>query len=132
MSKGSCLCGAISYQYEGALTDCSYCHCQICRKLTGAAFGAYGSVARPRFNWTHGESLLSSYSPTKNTKRWFCSDCGSFLMTEHCLEPDSVFISLGTLNGSNDIAILYHQFAGSRANWHQIDETLPAYDKWPD
>ncbi|OED42492.1 hypothetical protein AB833_07195 [Chromatiales bacterium (ex Bugula neritina AB1)] len=128
---GGCLCGRNAYQITGALSACSYCHCAICRKLSGSAFGAYGSVVRELFEWQPTPEFLSCYSPTEITRRYFCRQCGSYLLTEHDDEPDHLFVSLGTLDDTADISIEYHQFAASKARWHTLSAELPAYSKWP-
>ena len=132
MITGSCLCGQVRYQCKGRIQDCAYCHCSICRKLTGSAFAAYGTSDRSDFSWTDGASMLSKVQPTPSTTRYFCSGCGSFLLSEHILDPNEVYISLGTLDGQQDLSILYHQFTGSQAPWYQISDWLPQYAEWPD
>lgn len=132
MIQGACLCGAVELQIDGEIKDASYCLCSICRKLTGSAFGAYGSVERTRFRWVQGEENLSEYHPTPSTKRLFCATCGSFLATEHKLEPDSIFVSLGSLADEAELEVLYHQFVGSRASWHTIRDRLLQHQDWPD
>lgn len=132
MIQGACLCGAIKLQIGGDIEDASYCHCSICQKLTGSAFGAYGSVEKAKFKWVQGQENLREYHPNPSTKRLFCSTCGSFLATEHKLEPGSIFVSLGSLANELELEILYHQFVGSRAPWHTIGDHLPQHQDWPD
>jgi hypothetical protein len=131
MNSGSCLCGSIQYQFEGPVVDSCYCHCSVCRKLTGSAFATYGSIDKSRFKWTDGESGLSQYQPTSSTTRYFCSKCGSFLLSEHVLEPKKVYVSLGTLDRHEDLDILYHQFVDSKAPWYAIHDDLPKHNEWP-
>ncbi|MFT5134619.1 MAG: hypothetical protein ACI9SC_003100 [Gammaproteobacteria bacterium] len=132
MSTGNCLCGAIEYEYTEPPDDCCYCHCSICRKLTGSAFAAYGTIEKTAFKWSKGEDRLSIYQPTSSTTRFNCSQCGSLVASEHSLEPESVFISLGTLNGRQELKIKYHQFTGSKAPWHRIEDDIPQFNEWPD
>ena len=37
--RGSCLCGAVSYEITGSFKVIGHCHCSTCRKSHGAAFG---------------------------------------------------------------------------------------------
>lgn len=129
--EGSCLCGSIRYGFDAEPFDCCYCHCSICRKLTGTGYGAYGSVVRGDFVWARGEQLLKLFKPTPATTRYFCSTCGSFLLTEHVAEPENVFVSLGTLDTPMTSKPAYHQFAGSAPAWSAIHDTLPKHDAWP-
>ncbi|MGI9328105.1 MAG: GFA family protein, partial [Pseudomonadales bacterium] len=109
---------------------CCYCHCSICRKLTGSGSGAYGSVSRSEFEWLSNESL-SRFSPMKSTTRYFCSSCGSFLLTEHSAEPENVFVSLGTLDSPIESKPKYRQFVGNAPAWSSIEDDLPLHDGWP-
>ncbi len=131
MHYGSCLCGSIKYEFENEPFDCCYCHCSICRKLTGSNAGAYGSVARDDFTWLDGERNLSQFKPTSATTRYFCRSCGSFLLTEHVAERHNVCVSLGTLDSAIGSAPEYRQFTGSSATWSRIRDHLPTYDAWP-
>ena len=52
---GSCLCGGIRYQIDGALGAVAHCHCSMCRKATGAAFRTRATVPASSFRWVSGE-----------------------------------------------------------------------------
>lgn len=132
MHMGSCLCGSVQYQIDDQPFDCCYCHCSICRKLTGSEGGAYGSVKRSDFSWLNGEPTLNRYSPTEYTTRYFCSACGSFLLTEHDAEPENVFISLGTLDTPIATKPQYRQFVKDAPAWVDIQDDLPTHRGWPE
>jgi hypothetical protein len=51
MIKGSCTCGDVEFHISGELTDVSFCHCSICRKVSGSAFASYGSTPIGKFEW---------------------------------------------------------------------------------
>ena len=36
--RGSCLCGEVAYEVEGALEHTHHCHCTYCRKSHGTPF----------------------------------------------------------------------------------------------
>lgn len=132
MNKGSCVCDAICYEIEVTPFDCVYCYCSICRGLTGGAMGAYGTVLKTDINWLRGKEQLSVYQQTSNTKRMFCSYCGSFMLSTHELAPDKIYLSLGCLEKDAGLAIEYQQFVASKPQWLKIDLSVPQYDGWPD
>ena len=109
----------------------SCCHCSICRRLSGSAFGAYGGVARASFRWLQGADSVTRYEPSAALTKTFCARCGSPLTTSHRREPDSTFLSLGSLDDLSGIDVQYHQFASSRAPWHQIADGPPQHPGWP-
>ena len=59
--KGSCLCGAVTYEVTAPFQFIGNCHCSRCRKANGAAFVTWGILNPGTFNWTSGEDLLQSY-----------------------------------------------------------------------
>ena len=131
LAFGSCLCGEIAYRIDGDITDGCYCHCTICRKLTGSAFAAYGAVNKRDLVWIKGEKNITTFGPTADTTRGFCSNCHSFLFTQHVLEPGNIFVSLGALNNAGKVKILYHQFIDSRVSWCCFEDNLAKYGEWP-
>ena len=128
---GHCLCASIEFETDGALTDFSLCHCSICRKVTGSAFAAYASVVIEDLNRRRGEELLKKFSLNEQFSKYFCSRCGSTLMTFHSQVPGYYHLSLGNLDDDANIAIEYHQFVDSKASWHSIDDGLSQYSGWP-
>ena len=131
MIQGQCQCGSIIYKVASAPFDCCYCYCSICRKLTGSVSGAYGTVPKKDFEWLSGKSLVSKYEQNDNLERSFCSKCGSFLLSEHQLDPENVFLSLGCLSAHESIKIEYQQFVDSRADWCSVSPEITSHAAWP-
>ena len=57
MLTGSCLCGGVRYEVTGELRDMEHCHCSMCRKIHGAAFGTYAEVDCADFRWIEGTDI---------------------------------------------------------------------------
>lgn len=132
MIQGSCQCKSIRYEVSTAPIDCCYCHCSVCRKLTGSSRGTYGTIARSKFTWLAGENLLQTYQQNKFLRRKFCSSCGSFMISLHDLDPSNIFISLGCLDSVDNINIDYQQFVDSKANWVSLDKSVKQHSDWPE
>ena len=132
MIKGGCQCGNVAYEADGAISDLSHCHCSMCRKLHGAAFATFAGVARDGFRWSAGEDTLGTYASSEKTDRMFCQVCGSQLAVFFTPEPDVVYLTMGTVDGNPDCPPDYHQFAASKASWHEITDGKPQNDAWPD
>ena len=76
MSKhGRCLCGAVTFTYDGGENWCAHCHCDSCRRQTSSPFTTFVSVPDERFAWTAGEPAVFTSSP--GVRRLFCRDCGT-------------------------------------------------------
>ncbi len=132
MIKGGCQCGNVTYESDGEISDLSHCHCSMCRKLHGAAFATFAGVARDGFRWSAGEDTLGTYASSEKTDRMFCQVCGSQLAVFFTPEPDVVYLTMGTVEGNPDCPPDYHQFAASKASWHEITDGKPQHDAWPD
>ena len=54
MHKGSCLCGAVSFELNCELKSSTHCHCKMCQKQHGAAFATYASVPINNLHYVSG------------------------------------------------------------------------------
>ena len=84
------------------------------------------------FTWSLGQELLSRWESSENTTKFFCSRCGSPLVSLRKNQPGVVAVALGTLNEDPGRGPEFHIFVGSKAPWHRILDDLPQYDEWPD
>lgn len=125
--RGSCLCGGVRYEVSGELSRVSHCHCSMCRKAHGAAFGTYATVEAGGFQWLQGQGLVKTYRSSPGVSRTFCGECGSTLQFIVDGDPPKIDITLGTLDGDAGIRPGYHIFVGSKAPWFEITDGLPQY-----
>ncbi|HET7308011.1 MAG TPA: GFA family protein [Gammaproteobacteria bacterium] len=128
MHIGSCLCGAVKYEIDGALGRTYYCHCSRCRKTSGSAFAANAVISPNQFRITEGEDLLASFIASNGANRIFCSRCGSHLAVS---QGDQMRLRLGSLDTPLNAPLDMHIFVASKADWHQIFDDLPQYDERP-
>jgi hypothetical protein len=127
IKRGSCMCGAIQYEVEGVPEWVAHCHCSLCRKHHGAAFGTYAGYPTSRFRLTVGQEMLRSYCASRQTKREFCGTCGSSLFFREDKKPEEVAITLGTLCDDPGKAPEGHYLVGSKASWYEITDGLPQH-----
>ncbi|TKA72321.1 hypothetical protein B0A49_06407 [Cryomyces minteri] len=101
MPTGSCMCGAIAYEYTGEPAVTALCHCTDCQKWSGAAYTSNVVVPRTAFKVTKGsaKSYDAKGDSGKINKHWFCGTCGSSIYTELEVMPDLTCIKSGTLDG---------------------------------
>lgn len=127
--KGSCFCGAVTYNIEGRLRDVTSCHCSMCRKVFAAQASAFALVEPAEFSWLSGEDLLTSYETQKDVGLLFCSKCSSTLGGPHV--GNMGWVTLGCLEGDPEVELGMHIFVGSKASWEVIPEGVPQYEEWP-
>ncbi len=126
MIRGSCLCGGVRYEIAGELRDAGNCHCSMCRRTHGAAFGTYAQVNPDEFRWVAGQELVSAYESSPGGYRCFCRVCGSPLGADGKLS----WVTLGTVEGDPGVRPRGHIFVGSKAPWYEITDDLPQFDAW--
>ena len=132
MLEGSCLCGQVRYALAGGAQFINHCHCSMCRKAHGAAFGSFVHAAGRGFQWLSGQALVTQFQSSPDSLRAFCSVCGSNLPV---LEDDGrhVIIPAGGLDGDPGLRPAVHIHVASMAPWHRIGDDLPQFaDDAPD
>jgi hypothetical protein len=127
--KGSCLCGGIRYEIDGAFGRVVNCHCSMCRKATGAAFRTRAAIPAAAFRWLAGEDLVSKYESSPGETRTFCRVCGATLATLFRDHPDEIGLPLGTLDDDPGAKPSAHVFVASKAPWFEITDDLPRFSE---
>lgn len=129
MTRGSCLCGSVSWQIRSALEFMSHCHCSMCRKSHGAAVGCYAICDANGFEWLSGEEAIVQYESSPGFFRPFCGNCGS--VVAGASEGGKMGLPVGTLEGDFKERPLAHIFVGDKAPWHEIHGDLPRFHAYP-
>ena len=75
--SGGCLCGAVRYEVRGPALQTSLCHCEDCRKASGAPAVAWTFFEQDALRWIQGAPRKIDFA---QRIRWFCGDCGSPLL----------------------------------------------------
>ena len=125
MHKGSCLCGTVKYEIRGNLGPAIYCHCSRCRKATATAFATNAPAAASDFVVIEGESTLKAFESSPGVHRFFCSNCGSPIISRRDAMPDVVRLRVATLDTPLPAPPIAHYFVGSKAQWYEIHDDLP-------
>jgi len=131
MISGRCECGRIRFEVDGDINDFSHCHCSQCRRLHGAAYATFAAVARGKFRYISGETDIKAFASSKSSARVFCGECGSNIMVALEDEPNTLYLSMGAIDGDPPHPPGYHIYVGSKAPWHEITDGLPQYDAEP-
>jgi hypothetical protein len=120
-AAGSCLCGAVRYEFDGPFEVMAHCHCSMCRKQHGTAFATLVAAPIGSFRWLSGESSIITYQSSPNGRRCFCGKCGSAVPV---IENDAglVMCPAGGLEGDLGFRAASHSSAGS--HWSESSDGL--------
>jgi len=129
MITGSCLCGEVRLRVTGKLGPAGFCHCSQCRKANGSAFAANAPVRAKYLEIaSSGRERIREFESSPGKFRAFCSRCGSPLYSRRTSEPEILRLRLGTLDGDPGRRPAAHVWAGSKATWHEITDSLPRFE----
>jgi hypothetical protein len=139
MIHGSCLCGAIRFEFVKAAGPFELCHCTRCRKVTGSAFFSGLYVRSEDFHLVAGRELITTYeAPILREppayRASFCSRCGSPVPN-----PDPgpqrtrgrsglLEIPAGLLDDDPGMKPDKHIFVEVKSPWFEITDDLPQLD----
>jgi hypothetical protein len=137
--KGSCQCGNVEFEITGGpwAWRC-FCHCNLCRKSTGAPFVAVIAVKQTETNFKlikAGETF--KYSTSEPVNRVYCAKCGALSYIEATFGGQQfVDVTLATLEGAvkdnkyiDELAPKVHIFYANRVM--DVNDDLPKFDAFP-
>lgn len=132
-TTGSCLCGKVSYQFEGPVRVFQYCHCSRCRKFTGSAHASNIIIDPPGFQWLHGEDYVGRFEhpDAKHFATSFCKHCGSSLPWLS-KSGKAMVIPAGTLDQDPEARPIHNIYYADRAPWYEEASYLTKYDALPE
>jgi hypothetical protein len=125
---GGCGCGAVRYRLTTPPFDAGYCHCETCRRASGAPVLAFASVPLPAFVVTVGTPRRRPSSGFG--ERWFCADCGTQLAMRVEHQPDTIDITICSLDLPDAIRPQFHIFVAGAPGWFQIADTFPRHARF--
>lgn len=129
MFSGRCLCGEVTFEYDGPLGPIALCHCSQCRRAHGSAFSASAPVQKMHFRYTGGEPMITEFESRPGKYRGFCSQCGSQLYSRLDAISGILRLRVGCINEPLGKRPAAHVFTGSMADWYTITDDVPRYEK---
>jgi hypothetical protein len=116
---GGCQCGAVRFAVEEGFGRASICHCRMCQKAFGNAFGPL--VTARGLVWTRGAPKY--FRSSNQVRRGFCGDCGTPLS----YEPDGLRpeIAICALDDPTAVPPVIQIGTESRIPWFASLASLP-------
>jgi hypothetical protein len=122
MPKGSCLCGAVTFEIDGTLHPPDACHCGQCRKWSGH-YWASTDVPRASLR-IDGEDRIAWYRSSEKVRRGFCSACGSSLFWDP-IGRDKIGVAMGAIEAPTGTHLGIHIFVADKGDYYEIADGLP-------
>ena len=126
-STGGCLCGQVQYRIDTALVDIAHCHCEMCRKSSGGIVTTWVTVPLAAFAWTQSEPRC--FASSAHTHRYFCGECGASLALVTQRAPDTIDVTVATLDHPQQHPANRHIWFAGHLPWLHLDEDLPHEDQ---
>ncbi|MFT3692440.1 MAG: GFA family protein [Kofleriaceae bacterium] len=120
MARGSCACGAVTFDVDGDLNAPDACHCVQCRKQSGHF---WVSVAVSRADLViHGD--VRWWQSSERIRRGFCASCGSSLFWDP-IGASRVGIALGAIDTPTGVHLEHHIFTAEKGDYYDVPKLPP-------
>ncbi|MEE2692111.1 MAG: GFA family protein [Pseudomonadota bacterium] len=113
--RGGCQCGAARFEARGAPKFVGNCHCNDCRKATGAPFSTFVGFLDGQVTWS-GAARRTRESSTGVT-RSFCSVCGSPLSYQGAKWPGETHLYIGGFDDPSGLVPTGDVFTDEALAW---------------
>jgi hypothetical protein len=123
---GRCLCGAVRYECGEPVSSGALCHCESCRRAAGAHVVAWATVKRADYRIVQGSPR--EYASSAQVLRTFCERCGTQLTYRHDDSPQTLDITVSSLDDPDSIAPADHIWMEDAVSWDRPGDSLP---QWP-
>ena len=125
---GGCFCGAIRFAGHLDPRRVLNCHCEDCRRASGAPFVTWAGFERHQFQITRGNPKRF----LKNNRiRCFCSDCGSQLLFFQSEDFPIIGVTVSSFDDPSLILPQRHIWVEDKIPWIKLSDGLPAHSQRP-
>lgn len=124
--EGGCLCGAIRYRSGNEPLRCMLCHCETCRRHSGAPCLSFVHFPLQGFEWIGSQP--ARYRSSQFAERGFCPTCGSTISMHEEVLGDRVQVTLGSLDEPDRVDPDDHVWTRSKISWFEVRDNRPRFD----
>jgi hypothetical protein len=118
---GHCLCGLVKFEARGVPKWVVWCHCESCRRHSGAPGNVFVSFSDTEVSVTEG--AITTFESSPGVNRGFCARCGSTLTCTSPRLPGETHYYIGSFDRAAELKPKGAFFAGERLPWlHPQDE----------
>ena len=128
--RGRCLCGTVSYEFDGDPICVFLCHCHDCQQSSGSL--VHFGLMVPESGFTRRGELRGYESKGdlgRRVTREFCPNCGSGINNRLELAPGAVVIKAGTLDDPSVIQPTFEVYSESKAPFMTSADGIQSFDR---
>jgi hypothetical protein len=125
--QGGCFCGAVRYRASITPLASMACHCNSCRRLTGAPMVAWLTFPKDQFQYSQGQPAQLHSSP--GVLRTFCGACGTQLTYHNDKYVDEIDVTTSSLDDPAAFPPSHHSWMSHNVSWLRMDDGLPIYQR---
>ncbi len=109
------------------------CHCDDCRKTTGASFATNVFVKRDDLTITKGKpSTYQNLSDSGNTMtREFCPNCGSHLFVGNSARPTITAVRVGSIDDAHFVRPWANLYSSKALPFTYLGDDFENFDRMP-
>jgi hypothetical protein len=130
-SRGSCLCGAVSFVATLPSKWVAHCHCTRCRRAHGAPFVTWAGFAADAVTVGDEQAHLRWHIAAEGGARGFCGHCGSPMFFKSDRWPGELHIARALFVEPIDRAPQAHVFYETHVEWAAVSDDLPKKSSSP-
>ena len=130
--SGKCLCGNITFNADSEIKMIANCHCDDCRRATGAAFGTLLFVSEDAVEIN---GSIKAFHHTADSgaamQKLFCPDCGSQMFGKNSNREGILSVRAGVMAEKELVKPGANVFLSSKIPSTPVDPGIKGFDKMP-
>lgn len=126
-TTGRCQCGQLRFELNAPPLFTHACHCFVCRRRSGSAFGLSTIVLRQDFIFVAGRVTSTSTSPRTTVHR--CSGCGTTIYSESTEFPATFIVRGGTFDDPGVVEPGAHIWVKRKHPWIKLPRGVPQFEE---
>lgn len=120
--KGKCACGTITFTATPENFWVAYCHCNDCKKATGAPVSTYVGIKTKDITF---QGTPKKFATSEGVRRGWCERCGSPVSYESIRWDDEIHLHIGLFDHPEELEPTGHEYVKEQLPWLRFADDLP-------